>query len=95
MRSTEVSVIVRLRTMGAILKTLEARSAGIIGRPAPRADEVIERRDVRLWPIADIPSCAAHVRFRGQSGHDRLREFAFAVAIGGKADVPLCTAYVR
>jgi len=24
-----------------------------------------------------------------------LREFAFAVAIGGKADMPFCTAYVR
>jgi len=26
---------------------------------------------------------------------DRLREFAFAVDIGGKADMPYCTAYVR
>ena len=25
--------------------------------------------DVRYWPIADILSCTAHVRFRGQSGH--------------------------
>src|SRR5512139_3817699 len=33
--------------------------------------------------------------YRGQSGHDRLRESAFAVAIGGKADMPFCTAYVR
>jgi hypothetical protein len=30
-----------------------------------RADEVIELGDVRLWPKADIPSCTAHVRFRG------------------------------
>ena len=29
--------------------------------------------DVRSWHKADIPSCTAHVRFRGQSGHDFLR----------------------
>src|SRR5512143_1148386 len=43
---------------------------------------------VRFWPLADICSCSAHVRFRGQSRHDLLRESAFAVAIGGKADIP-------
>jgi hypothetical protein len=26
-------------------------------------------RHVRFWPKADIPSCTAHVRFQGQSGH--------------------------
>jgi len=31
--------------------------------------------------------CTAHVRFWGNSGHDCLRESAFAVAIGGKADI--------
>src|SRR6476660_8489013 len=25
---------------------------------------------VHTWPIADIPSCTAHVRFRGESGRD-------------------------
>lgn len=25
--------------------------------------------NVRFWPLADIVSCAAHVRFRKQSGH--------------------------
>ena len=25
--------------------------------------------DVRSWHKADIPSCTAHVRFRGQSAH--------------------------
>ena len=30
-----------------------------------------------------------------QGGHDRLRESDFAVAIGGKADIAYCTAYVR
>jgi hypothetical protein len=24
---------------------------------------------VRFWHLADIPSCTAHVRFRGKSGH--------------------------
>src|SRR5262249_57962561 len=44
-------------------------------------------RNVRFWPKADIRSCTAHVRFWGQSGHDRLRMSAFAVAIGGEADI--------
>jgi len=30
-----------------------------------------------------------------QSGHDRLRMSAFAVAIGGKADMGWCSANVR
>ena len=50
--------------------------------------------EVRLWPLADIPNCTAHVRFQEGSGHDRLRISAFAVAIGGKADMAYCTAYV-
>jgi hypothetical protein len=33
--------------------------------------------------------------FGGKAGHDLLREFAFAVAIGGKADMTCCVAYVR
>jgi hypothetical protein len=28
-----------------------------------------DRRNVRLWPKADISSCDAHVRFWRQSGH--------------------------
>jgi hypothetical protein len=51
--------------------------------------------DVRFWPLADIRRCAAHVRFRGQSRHDLVWMSAFAVAIGGKADMTYCTAYVR
>jgi hypothetical protein len=43
---------------------------------------------------ADIASCAAHVRFQGQSGHDHWHMSAFAVAIGGKADMARCTAHV-
>jgi hypothetical protein len=50
---------------------------------------------VRYWPLADIDECAAHVRFWGQSRHGFLREVAFVVAIGGKADVTFCGANVR
>jgi hypothetical protein len=32
--------------------------------------------------------------FGGKADMDLLRKFAFAVAIGGKADMPFCTAYV-
>jgi hypothetical protein len=28
---------------------------------------------VRFWPLADIPSCIAHVRFGGQSRHGHRR----------------------
>jgi hypothetical protein len=50
---------------------------------------------VRLWPKADMAECTAHVRFWGQSGHDFVRKSAFAVAIGGKADMAFCGANVR
>ena len=43
---------------------------------------------------ADVAFCTANVRFRGKADMTFLREFAFAVAIGGKADMPFCTAYV-
>jgi hypothetical protein len=43
----------------------------------------------------DMTFCDAHVCSQEQSGHDRLREVAFAVAIGGKADMICCAAYVR
>jgi hypothetical protein len=29
------------------------------------ADMLPNLRNVRFWPKADIPSCTAHVRFRG------------------------------
>jgi hypothetical protein len=60
-----------------------------------KADMAYCSAHVCLWPIADIASCAAHVRFRGQSGHDLVRMSAFVVAIGGKADIVCCGAYVR
>jgi hypothetical protein len=42
--------------------------------------------DVCFWPLADIASCAARVRFRRQSRHDFLPESALAVVIRAKAD---------
>ena len=33
--------------------------------------------------------------FRGKADMTVCRKSAFAVAIGGKADMPFCTAYVR
>jgi two-component sensor histidine kinase len=38
--------------------------------------------DVRFWRLADITSCAAHVRFREQSRHDHWHMAAFVVVIG-------------
>ena len=32
--------------------------------------------DFRFWPLADIGVCAAHVGFRGESGHDLLRRMS-------------------
>src|SRR5262249_6255824 len=45
--------------------------------PALRLGLLVVSREqldnVRFWPKADIPSCTAHVRFWGQSGHVVLR----------------------
>ena len=32
-------------------------------------DLPVAAKNVRYWHLADIASCTAHVRFRGQSGH--------------------------
>src|SRR5262245_21248610 len=71
---------------------VEGRRAAIASRERKRSDGIAS--DVRYWPKADIGYCAAHVRFRRESRHDLLRMSAFAVAIGGKADMAFCTAYV-
>jgi hypothetical protein len=44
----------------------------------------------QTWPRAVHMSA-----FRGKADMTFYGKFAFAVAIGGKADVPFCTAYVR
>ena len=51
--------------------------------------------DVRFWPKADIGECTANIRFGGNADMTSELMSAFAVAIGGKADMPFCTAYVR
>jgi hypothetical protein len=46
--------------------------------------EIARRRtDVRYWPKADIPSCNAHVRFRGQSGHHFLHRICLLLTQSG------------
>src|SRR5262245_50309885 len=40
-----------------------------VGRPTSNLPMSAFSCDVRFWPKADIPSCTAHVGFRGQSGH--------------------------
>ena len=37
------------------------------------ADVPLTHRRVRLWHLADILSCTARVRFRGNSGHPSVR----------------------
>jgi hypothetical protein len=58
---------------------------------------MIVDHDNALFEPAACPLVAqstAHVCFWGKSGHDHLRMSAFAVAIGGKADIGYCTAHV-
>ena len=43
--------------------------------------------DVRSWHKADIPSCTAHVRFRGQSGHGFLRRKCLLLTQSGHSAV--------
>jgi hypothetical protein len=61
--------------------SLAARLANMIGKPL----ELLGRA---------LPAGAPHMSpFECKA--DMLQESAFAVAIGGKADMPFCTAYVR
>jgi hypothetical protein len=52
-------------------------------------------QDVRFWPIADIRSCTAQSAFVGKADMTVCGNHAFAVAIGGKADMAYCSANVR
>src|SRR4029078_5819284 len=53
----------------------------ILERP-PQGGLSVCTCDVRYWPIADICSCAAHVRFWGQSGHAPLVPMQWKVPHG-------------
>jgi hypothetical protein len=60
-------------------------------RTAPVAHWVIERgRDFRSWHKAD-----AHILRRSKADMTICGKSAFAVAIGGKADMAYCSANVR
>jgi len=47
-----------------------------------------------IGPKQTLAQCTAHVRLWGRSRHGFLREVAFLVAIGGKADIAYCSANV-
>jgi len=53
-----------------------------------RKSNQLKRRDVRYWPKADMPSCAAHVRFRRQSRHDFLRRECLLLTQSGQGATP-------
>src|SRR6476646_4846876 len=52
-------------------------------------------RGLHTYQAAEARFVAEAARFRRWAAYDRLRESAFAVAIGCKADMAYCTAYVR
>jgi hypothetical protein len=58
----------------------------------------LQRLKVSKWNYSEpdvIKSCKDRdVRFRRRSGHDHCGMSAFAVAIGGKADMRFCNAHV-
>jgi len=57
-------------------------------------------QNVRFWPLADMPLTPVNIRFAphmsafGSKADMTVWEAAFAVAIGGKADMPFRTANV-
>jgi putative ABC transport system substrate-binding protein len=59
-QATKYELVVNLKTA----KTLGFAISAISTCPCRRGDRV-SGGDVRFWPKADIPSCTAHVRFRG------------------------------
>ena len=50
--------------------------------------------ECRFCPLADIVFCTAHVRYRGKADMTIGTLSALVVAIGCKADIACCGAYV-
>src|SRR4029434_8884093 len=80
---------------GRVMKKLGVRHVAQLVRMTDRLSLQPSSIEVRFWHLADIPLTPPNVRFRGYSGHDEAQISALAVAIGGKADMSLCTANVR
>jgi hypothetical protein len=76
------------------MRTSRSNTSVYLSALGGKADIGRALRNVPLRPKADITSCTRNVCFREQSRHHRLRKSAFAVAIGGKADMTFCGAHV-
>src|SRR5262249_38815794 len=66
--SKVVAQRVDCRASGALSPAHSVRNGQFVrdgGSPTAIVVELPESGDVRYWPIADIPSCTAHVRFWG------------------------------
>src|SRR4029450_3641954 len=79
----------------ALCAALKGRTHGCTDQCCKREESSCQLGAVHTWHLADIPLTPPNVRFRGESGHDEAQISALAVAIGGKADMSLCTANVR
>ena len=55
------------------LKTAKTLGLSVSPRCSPAPTKSSNNRNVRYWHKADIPSCTAHVRFWGKSGHRLVR----------------------
>ena len=65
-----VASAIRARTMPPTLQNTRAQRNAALARSSSSIGHVV---NVRYWPIADVRSCTAHVRFWNKSGHVVLR----------------------
>src|SRR5689334_15463218 len=77
----------------ASARHLDEADGALAAKLTPRGHKLQILRNVRFWPEADMTVCAVHV-LRGKADMTVCGMSACAVAIGGKADMPFCTAYV-
>src|SRR5512133_2259373 len=68
---------------------LTGRTHGCTDQCCKREESSCQLGAVHTWPIADIPSCTAHVCFRGKADMTVCGKSAFAVAIGAKRTWPI------